>query len=105
MTKALSLKSKEGCVVELATEMYQQQQKRFVKNVMLKCYDAFIVQMSQAVTGFMQGRLSVLSDDEIVALFNLSQMKSKMLDKEKRLTEAVDNTLEFKLMESIAKFK
>lgn len=61
----------------LAKKLFVDIRQRITKNVLLKCYNFFLVPLQTELWGETQGKVTALSDEEIEELFEVQATKQK----------------------------
>ncbi|EGG23135.1 hypothetical protein DFA_05265 [Cavenderia fasciculata] len=72
-------------VSKLANKMFRDTRSRIIKNVMLKCYNFFLIPMQSELWGEVQGKITILSDQMLEELFETSVTKDRLKEDERHL--------------------
>jgi len=67
-----------AAVRELASSIFDSIKKRVTRNVLLKCYNYFLLPLQNDLLGEIQGQINVLTDDSIEELFEVAVNKRKL---------------------------
>eukprot|EP01099_Mayorella_cantabrigiensis_P000821 TRINITY_DN1351_c0_g3_i5.p1 TRINITY_DN1351_c0_g3~~TRINITY_DN1351_c0_g3_i5.p1 ORF type:complete len:252 (-),score=67.40 TRINITY_DN1351_c0_g3_i5:221-976(-) len=81
-------------VVDLATELFKELQKRIIKNVLLKFYNSYLVPMQRELWTVVQGKVGSLSDKELDEIFEVSATKHRIKEEEKVLLQTAQQCAE-----------
>jgi len=68
----------------LAKKLFNDIRQRITKNVLLKCYNFFLVPLQTELWGETQGKVTALSDEEIEELFEVQATKQKYHQQEEK---------------------
>ena len=79
-----SEKDTRKMVDALAKKLFNDIRQRLTKNVLLKCYNFFLVPLQTELWGETQGKVTALSDEEIEELFEVQATKQKYHQQEER---------------------
>ncbi|KYQ93102.1 dynamin like protein [Tieghemostelium lacteum] len=74
-------------VANLSSKLFQDIRARIVKNIMLKCYDFFLIPMQNELRKQIQGQITVLSDKTLDELFEVLITKERLIQDEKHLAQ------------------
>jgi len=81
-------------VIDLATELFKDLQKRIVKRVLLKFYNSFLVPMQRELWTVVQGKVGSLADKELEEIFEVSATKHRIKEEEKTLLQTAQQCAE-----------
>eukprot|EP01132_Coremiostelium_polycephalum_P003351 gene3351-4202_t len=74
-------------VQKLASKLFIDIRNRISKNVMLKCYNYFLIPMQNELWGEVQGKITMLSDQMLEELFEVSVTKERLKEDERHLLQ------------------
>jgi len=74
-------------VTQLADKLFVDVRSRITKNVLLKCYNYFLIPMQTDLWGEVQSKITTLSDQMLEELFEVTVTKTKLKDDEKVLQQ------------------
>lgn len=77
-----SEKDSKKFVETLSRKLFNEIRQRITKNVLLKCYNFFLVPLQTELWGETQAKVSALTDDEIEELFEVHATKQKYKQEE-----------------------
>ncbi|KAF2077310.1 hypothetical protein CYY_001376 [Polysphondylium violaceum] len=89
-THISSGKDTHQIVSTLATKLFQEMRTRITKNIMLKCYNFFLIPMQNELWREVQGKITVLSDSMLEELFEVSITKEGLKEDERHLITVVN---------------
>ncbi|GAM21039.1 hypothetical protein SAMD00019534_042140 [Acytostelium subglobosum LB1] len=72
-------------VNKLAAKLFRDTKARITKNIMLKCFNYFLIPMQSDLWGEVQGRITILSDVMLEELFEVSVTKERLKEDERHL--------------------
>ena len=81
-------------VVEMAQEIFDRISKRILRNVLLKFYNFFLVPIQSQIWTFIQGKVSSLSDEDLIEKFELNNAKMSLKQDELRFKQNVEKLTE-----------
>eukprot|EP01097_Dermamoeba_algensis_P005159 TRINITY_DN3281_c0_g1_i1.p1 TRINITY_DN3281_c0_g1~~TRINITY_DN3281_c0_g1_i1.p1 ORF type:complete len:799 (-),score=234.08 TRINITY_DN3281_c0_g1_i1:117-2513(-) len=79
---ALSLERNDpdNKVLKVAQDLFKTLQTRITKNVLLKCYNFFLVPLQTQLWTHVQGKITSLTDADLKQIFEMDVMKKKVAD-------------------------
>jgi len=98
-------KNYQQFVESLAHQLFKDQQNRIISNILLKTYDFLFVKLQKSVAGVIQGKMTLLPDERLAAMFDLEATVRRLKDEEENLSILSKVDLEATLMESASKFR
>jgi len=78
-------------VVNLATDLFNSIRERVTKNVLLKFYNFFLVPLQQELATEIQSKITGLSDEELVKIFEVTNIKQKLDEEQKKNGRTIEN--------------
>lgn len=81
-------------VSKLVQDLFADIKERVKTNVMLKCYNFFLVPMQSQLILSLHGSLSTLSDDQLCELFEVAISKARLTGKQEYWTQIINTFLE-----------
>jgi len=74
-------------VSESSQDIFNNTRERIAENVLLKCYNYFLVPMQSELWGEIQGKITILSDEQIAELFEVDSTKKTLQDEKNHLDQ------------------
>eukprot|EP01112_Ceratiomyxa_fruticulosa_P015981 TRINITY_DN4787_c0_g1_i1.p1 TRINITY_DN4787_c0_g1~~TRINITY_DN4787_c0_g1_i1.p1 ORF type:complete len:740 (-),score=173.13 TRINITY_DN4787_c0_g1_i1:40-2259(-) len=74
-------------VHQLANYIFEDVKQRITRNILLKCYNFFLLPMQNALWGEVQGKITILSDQMLEELFEVSVTREKLKDDQRSLQQ------------------
>jgi len=93
-THISSSKDTHHVVSTLASKLFQEMRTRITKNIMLKCYNFFLIPMQNELWREIQGKITVLSDSMLEELFEVSMTKEGLKEDERHLVTVVNQFIQ-----------
>jgi len=77
-------------VMELASQLFADVRNRITKNVLLKCYNYFLIPMQSDLWGEVQSKITTMTDQMLEESFEVAVTKAKLKEDEKHLRDVLD---------------
>eukprot|EP01133_Synstelium_polycarpum_P002498 gene2498-2844_t len=81
-------------VSNLAAKLFKDIRSRITKNIMLKCYNYFLIPMQTDLWGEVQGKITILSDSMLEELFEVAVTKDRLKEDERHLGQITNQFLQ-----------
>jgi len=85
-------------VMDLASKLFSDVRNRITKNVLLKCYNFFLIPMQTDLWGEVQSKITTMTDQMLEESFEVAVTKSKLKEDEKHLKDVLEK---FKQQEAV----
>eukprot|EP01111_Echinosteliopsis_oligospora_P010549 TRINITY_DN3309_c0_g1_i2.p1 TRINITY_DN3309_c0_g1~~TRINITY_DN3309_c0_g1_i2.p1 ORF type:complete len:709 (-),score=188.36 TRINITY_DN3309_c0_g1_i2:77-2203(-) len=76
-----------AAVGALSSRLFEEVRNRITKNVLLKCYNYFLIPMTTELWGEVQTKITTLSDDMLLESFEVTVTRVKLREDEKHLQQ------------------